>query len=472
MSAELLPDSLESTLLVVDDEESIRITLSEALKDERTRVLTAATGVQALEFLAKESIDLILLDQNLKESGENGIEVLREVKKRRPETLVIMMTAYGRIETAVEAVQAGCYQYIAKPLDIAQLRLLIKNALATLDLKQEVRFLRVARDREHSLGVVRASARMAEVLSNVEKIAHAGRTTILIRGETGVGKEVIARLIHSSTGDARGPFVEINCAAMPESLLESEVFGHEAGAFTGATAMKRGLLEMADRGTLFLDEIGEMPLSLQAKLLRVLDARTFRRVGGTNELKAQCRFVAATNRDLQEEVNAKRFREDLWYRLSVVPMVVPPLRDRKEDISILAMHFLERYNKELNGRIERISTKAMELLCNYRWPGNVRELKNLMERLVLMNPVGEILPEHLPPEIRGELSPVLTAGQEEIVFRSARVFRLDEVEKAGIERALVQLGGNKTQAALKLGISRQTLRTKITAYGIGSPDGD
>ena len=470
MSDEKTHEGLEYTLLVVDDEEAIRITLGEALRDERTTVLVEGSGRGALEILEREPVDLVLLDQNLKESGENGIDVLREIRRRHPEVLVIIMTAYGRIESAVEATKLGCYQYLTKPLAIPQLRLLIQSALATLDLRKEVEFLRSQQqkdlDGEQLFG---NSVKMSDLLENVRKIARTGTTTILIRGETGSGKDLIARLIHYSSAASHGPFVVLNCSAVPENLIESELFGHEQGAFTDARRAKRGLLEMADRGTLFLDEIGEMPLSLQAKLLRVLETKSFRRLGSTSDIKVHVRFVAATNKDLFQEVEARRFREDLYYRLSVIPIYVPPLRERREDIPLLVKYFLDRYNQELGGKIQSISDKAMELLANYRWPGNVRELRNQIERLVLMHPGPEVMPSDLQPHILNANS-AYPAQEAEIIIRAERVLPLDEVEKAGIRDALAKVKGNKTRAAELLGISRQTLRTKVKEYGLAVDD--
>jgi DNA-binding NtrC family response regulator len=466
-------DNLEYTVLVVDDEESIRVTLAEALKDERTKVLVSGTGTGAFSIMEREPVDLVLLDQNLKESGENGIEVLREIKRRTPEMLVIMMTAYGRVESAHEAGKLGCYQYITKPLEIPHLRLTIKNALATVELRKEVEVLRSQQQREFDgEQVFGSSEKMRDLLENVKKIARTGTTTILIRGETGTGKDLIARLIHDSSTASKGPFVVLNCSAVPDNLLESEIFGHEQGAFTGANRPKKGLLEMADRGTLFLDEIGEMPLGLQAKVLRVLETKSFRRLGSTTDLKVHTRFIAATNKDLFQEVEGRRFREDLYYRLSVIPIYVPPLRERREDIGLLAKYFLDRYNNELGGKVQRISDKAMESLANYRWPGNVRELRNLMERLVLMHPGPELLPSDLPGNLLAAPASAATREDEEVVIRTDRVIPLAEIEKAGIRDALEKVKGNKTRAAELLGISRQTLRTKVKEYSIDSGDPD
>ncbi len=474
MNDEKTPDNIiEYTLLVVDDEESIRITLGEALKDKRTSVLTAGTGPEALKHLEDRPVDLVLLDQNLKESGESGIDVLREIKARYPETLVIMMTAYGRIEMAVEATKLGCFQYITKPLEIPQLRLLIRNALGTVELRKEVEFLRSQQQREFDgEQVFGSSDKMRDLLENVKKIARSGTSTILIRGETGSGKDLIARMIHYSSTASKGPFVILNCSAVPENLLESELFGHEQGAFTDARKNKRGLLEMADRGTLFLDEIGEMPMSLQAKLLRVLETKVFRRLGSTTDVRVNVRFVAATNKDLFQEVEARTFREDLYYRLSVIPVHVPALRERKEDIGLLVKYFLDRYNQELGGKIQRVSDKAIETLSNYHWPGNVRELRNLMERLVLMHPGPEIMPADLPNHVIGGGGPAAPQGDPSVVIRSERVLSLAEVEKAAIGDALQKVRGNKTKAAELLGISRQTLRTKVKDYAIEMAEAD
>jgi DNA-binding NtrC family response regulator len=465
-------DSYTYGILVVDDEESIRVTLGEALKNAQTTVYTAGTGAAAYELLERESIDLVLLDQNLKESQESGLDILREIRKRHPEVVVIIMTAYGKIESAVEATKLGCYQYITKPLEIPQLRLLIRHALATLDLRKEVEFLRSEQQRElDGEQIFGSSEKMRDVLDNVKKIARSGTSTILIRGETGVGKDLIARVIHYSSPASKGPFVVLNCSAVPENLLESELFGHEQGAFTDARKNKRGLLEMADRGTLFLDEIGEMPSPLQAKLLRVLETKTFRRLGSTVDVRVNVRFIAATNKDLFQEVEARRFREDLYYRLSVIPIYVPPLRERREDIGLLVHYFLSRYNQELSGRVQRVNEKALELLAAYRWPGNVRELRNIVERLVLMHPGPEVMPEDLPEQFRTQPAPANGPFvEDDVVIRASRVVPLAEVEKAAIQDALAKVKGNKTRAAELLGISRQTLRTKVKEYALEQDD--
>jgi DNA-binding NtrC family response regulator len=461
---------MEHRILVVDDEESIRVSLLEALSDATTSVQTAAGGAEALRILATEVIDLVLLDQMLRETSENGIEVLREIRKRHPDVVTIMMTAYGGIDSAVEATKLGCFQYITKPLDVTQLKLLIGSALANRHLQREVEILRKREKRDDVPdNIFGPSSKTRDLLEHVRRAAASPTSTVLIRGETGVGKELIARRIHSMSPVSGGPFVDFNCSAVPENLIESELFGYEKGAFTDAKGTKRGLFELADRGSLFLDEIAEMPLAMQAKLLRVLEQKSFRRLGSTVDVKVQVRLIAATNRDLFGEVESGRFREDLFYRLDVIPVHVPALRDRKEDIPVLARHFLERFNRELGRNVRWFSAKALEMMATYHWPGNVRELRNLIERTVLMARGEEILPQDLPPQIQGRLdggrghggSGAIGGFGVGIVFPEDRVITLEEVERAAIEHTLAKVGGNKTRAAEMLGISRQTLRTKL-----------
>jgi DNA-binding NtrC family response regulator len=455
-------------LLVVDDEESIRVSLEEALSDAQHRVLTAARGKDAMEILASEGIDLVLLDQKLKESGEDGIDVLREIRRRYPWLVVIMMTAFGRIESAVEATKLGCFQYITKPLEVAQLKLVIAAGLANRTLSRAVEAYRHQEERAFpSSDPFGPSPKTREMLDHVKLAASSPTSTVLIRGETGSGKELVARLIHGRSPVADGPFVDFNCAAVPENLIESELFGHEKGAFTDAKLTRRGLFELADHGSLFLDEIGEMPLPMQAKFLRVLETKSFRKLGAAVDTKVSVRVIAATNKDLHHEVQDGRFREDLYYRLDVIPVHVPPLRERHEDIPVLATHFLERFNRELGRSIREIAPGTMKILSAYAWPGNIRELKNLMERLVLMTRADELRPEHLPPHILGgHEAGRVPGGSGSVVFPEGEVLRLEQVEREAILHTLSRLGGNKTRAAEALGISRQTLRTKLREYGV------
>jgi two-component system, NtrC family, response regulator AtoC len=458
-------------ILVVDDEESIRISLSEALTSPETEVLTALGGAEAFVHLEGGVIDLVLLDQRLAQTNEDGLEILRRIKRDHPAVAVIMMTAYGRFESAVEATRLGCYQYIAKPLDLHQLKLLIRNALATMELGREVRRLRAEQRRRFATDrIIGASPRLERFLEELKRVARSPSTTVLLRGETGTGKELAAQQIHSLSPVAAGPFIDVNCSAVPDNLLESELFGHEKGAFTDAKCAKEGLFEIAHGGTLFLDEISEMPTKLQAKLLRVLESKTFRRVGGTQDVRVSVRIVAATNRDLQAHVASGRFREDLYYRLSVVPLDVPPLRERREDIPALAKTFLELYAREIGRVVTDFAPAAMDLLVAYDWPGNVRELRNLMERIVLMGTGARIEVTDLPEQIRLNRGRPRRREGSDALFRPGQTPTLDDVERLAIEHALTEANGNRTHAAQSLGISRQTLRTKLQRYRLAEAE--
>jgi DNA-binding NtrC family response regulator len=449
---------------VVDDEESIRESLTEALSDGTTTVYSASGGREAERILEEQDVDLILLDQKLKATGEDGIELLRRFKEKHPEVIVIIMTAYGRFDDAVNATKLGCFQYLAKPLDIHQLRLIIQNALSTAALRKEVEYLR----RQQKLDPAAKdpfgpSPKIRDVLENAKKVAR-GKATVLLRGETGVGKELIARHIHEHSVVAGGPFIDINCSTLGENLLETELFGYEKGAFTDARQTKKGLLELAEGGSMFLDEIAEMSPKLQAKLLRVLETKTFRRVGGTADIRVDTRFIAATNKDLFREVEEGRFREDLYYRLTVVPIHIPPLRERREDVRHLIDRFLSFYTRDLGKDVQGITDRALKALDQYDWPGNVRELKNLMERLVLMCDGPMIDAEDLPNNILSNMGGPKTAAPEESLFAGESVPSLRDVEKVAIRHAIRFAKGNKTKAAELLGITRQTLRTKLREY--------
>ncbi len=459
-------------ILIVDDEEVIRISLSEALRDEGARVSTAIGGRDCMSALAGGDVDLVLLDLRLSATDESGIDVLRRIKEEYPETIVIIMTAYGKFQSAVEATRLGCYEYIAKPLDLQQLKLLIRNALSNMSLTREVRALRAQQRTEFAIDAVFGSSpRIRELLENVKKVARSSTATVLIRGETGSGKDLVARQIHFYSDVAAGPFIDFNCSAVPENLLESEIFGHERGAFTDAKNPKAGLFEMANGGTLFLDEIGELQPSLQAKLLRVLESKSFRRVGGQKTIHVEVRILAATNKNLFREVETGRFREDLYYRLSVIPIQVPPLRDRREDIPGLVNTFLDQYTREIGRSVRGVTGAAMDLLSAYGWPGNVRELRNLVERRVLMGSGDWIDVADLPEQIRRNLGGPRRRGEpRERVFSPGRVPTIDEVTHLAVEHALNECGWNKTRAADALGMSRQTLRSKIKEFGIRPPE--
>ncbi len=453
-------------ILVVDDESTLRFTLSEAMGDEGYRTYDAANGAEALGQLRENPIDVILLDMKLKESGEDGIVLLKRIKKDFPEVEVVMMTAYGKFDHAVEATKSGCYQFIGKPFQLDEIKMVVRGALKSASLTREVEVLRRgAVGRFPTDRMIGESRGIAQVMETVDKVAKS-RATVLLRGETGTGKEVVARTVHLRSDVANGPFVAINCSAVPETLLESQLFGHEKGAFTDASSRKKGDFELAHQGTLFLDEIGDMNPGLQAKLLRVLETGSFKRLGGTGEIAVDVRVIAATNKNLGLEVGEGRFREDLYYRLAVVPIHIPPLRERREDILPLARYFLDLLNREMSRAIQGFTPDAEAALIEHRWPGNVRELRNVVERAVLLTPDKRIGVSSLPLEV---LAPPTPAGTSLPSSEGDTIWSLADWEKYGIDLALRRFGGNKTRAAEALGVSRQTLRSKARDYGLADP---
>jgi DNA-binding NtrC family response regulator len=455
----------KGTLLVVDDERSLRFSIGEWARDEGYAPLEAANGREAVDAVRERGVDAVVLD--LKLGDEDGLRVLRELRELEPSLPVVMLTGHGTVEQAVRAIQLGAYDFMLKPPDLGHLGVVLDRALEHARLRQEV-----SRLRENAAGrteIVGANDGLKVAMGRLERAAKASASTVLIHGETGSGKELMARYLHEKSARAGGPFVELNCSAIPEQLLESELYGHERGACTDAKRFKKGLFELADRGTLFLDEIGEMAPQLQAKLLRVLETRTFRRVGGSGDITVDVRVVAATHRDLTKLVGEGRFREDLYFRLNVVPVVIPPLRERSGDIPTLAEHFTARFCRELGRPAAKLHASALERMQAYRWPGNVRELRNVIERVVLLEADDEIRAEHLPPELSAAGGPA--GGGAVDPFPSGQVRPLAEIEKLAIEHALRVCDGNKTRAATLLGIARQTLRTKLKEYSIAD-DGD
>ncbi len=450
------------TVLVVDDETSIREGLSEFLRDSSLNAIAVASGSEALEIVREQPVDAVVLDLRL--GRENGLDVLERLLKEEPELPVIMLTAHGSVEDAVRAVKQGAYGFLQKvPNYEAQLEIELQRALEQTRLKREVEQLRGPDVGAQTL--IGESPALKRALLRLEKAGKSSSATILIYGETGSGKGLLSRYLHAHSARAAGPFIELNCSAIPEQLLESELYGHEKGAFTDAKRFKKGLFELADGGTLFLDEIGEMTAGLQAKLLHVLETRTFRRVGGSADITADVRVIAATHRDLPKAVAEGRFREDLYFRLNVVPIEVPALRDRPEDVTALAHHFIALFCRELGRPAAKLHPDALRALLDYPWPGNVRELKNVIERVVLLEAEDEIRHEHLPSELtrgRGRGAAAGTAS----VFPPGVVRPLAEVEKLAIEHALRVCEGNKTRAAQLLGISRQTLRTKLKEFAL------
>ncbi|MCD6082576.1 sigma-54-dependent Fis family transcriptional regulator [Candidatus Aerophobetes bacterium] len=441
-------------ILVVDDEPLVRNFLREVLEAEDYEVLTTEDGLSALKEVERGGIDLVITDVRMPKM--NGIELLKEVKKRSPSTLVVVITAYGTIENAVEAMKNGACDYITKPLSPEQIKLAIQKASQHKNLLNENRYLRSEVSQRYNFEqLIGRSPQMRRVYEMIDRVAPTN-ATVLIQGESGTGKELVARAIHYRSPRKDKPFVKVNCAALPEDLLESELFGHERGAFTGAVSKREGRFELADRGTLLLDEISETSPAFQAKLLRVLQEQEFERVGGSKTIKVDVRVIATTNKDLKQAIREGKFREDLYYRLNVLPIYLPPLRERKEDIPLLVQHFLEKYSRQNGLRIKSLSKKCLDMMMQYEWPGNVRELENVIERAVVMSEGETIFPENISLS-----SPVQKMGlsfPEEIT--------LEEMEKRLILHTLQRTGGNRTEAAKILGISVRTVRNKLKKYGM------
>jgi two-component system response regulator HydG len=444
--------------LVVDDEQSHRIMLKAVLTREGYEVSEADDGISAVKAVESESFDLILMD--IRMTDMDGIEAMGQIRKMSPAIPVIMMTAYASIRTAVEALKSGAYDYLTKPLDIDELKILVKKALEHYRLQEENVLLkeRLA-DRFDFSKIIGKSRRMKEVFENLSLVAPSD-ATILIYGESGTGKELVANAIHQNSPRAQKPFIKVSCAALPETLLESELFGHERGAFTGALARKAGRFQLADGGTLFLDEVNVMSSTTQVKLLRVLQEREFEPLGSTKTIHVDIRLIAATNKELEAEVKEGKFREDLFYRLNVVPIHLPPLRERKEDIPLLAEHFLKLYQEKNKKSMKGFLPKTIDTLMRYDWQGNIRELENVIERAVLLCRSEYITPKDLPPPLQGE-----GVGEQPIISIPPGM-TLEQVEKEAIMQTLEETGGNRTQTAQILGISRKTLQNKLKEYGL------
>jgi len=443
-------------VLVVDDERPIRFLMEKELPRMGCAVTAVESGEEALETLKTREFDVVLMD--LKMPGIGGMETLRRIREVGSAAEVVVLTGHPDVSTAIEAMKMGAYDYLTKPFKLAEVEVVLRRAAERRRLTQENTALRrMVSQRVTPPLILGQSAAMAAVLATVERIA-GSEASVLIEGESGTGKGLVAQTIHQQSPRARGPLLTINCGGFQDQLLESELFGHEKGAFTGATSQKQGLFEVADRGTLFLDEVAEMSPAMQAKLLQVLDSREFRRVGGTRLLRVDVRIVAATNKPMTEEIRAGRFREDLYYRLNVVNILMPPLRERREDIPPLVEHFLRRFAA---AKAKRLSPEALAALTLYAWPGNVRELANIVERLVILSPGEVIGTEELPPNIRTprSLPPAASGGP----------VSLSEMERGHIARVLSETGGKKMQAARLLGIDIKTLNKKIKDYDIPLP---
>ncbi len=459
------------TILVVDDEKLIRWSLKERLEREGYQVREAVDGKTALQHLQHGDIELLLLDFRLPDM--DGLEILKVAKGRKPSPAVILMTAYGSIQNAVEAMRHGAYDYIKKPFNLDELVLEVGKAMETVMLRAEVSRYR-SRDRAKFRidNLVGSSPQTEELRRLVKRIAASGAKTILLNGETGTGKGLAARAIHYESEQSQQPFMNITCTALPETLLESELFGHEKGAFTDARNMKKGLLELAHSGTVFLDEVGDMPLSLQGKLLTFLEEKTFRRLGGTRDISVDARIIAATNRDLKKAVEDGSFRADLYYRLNVIPVKIPPLEERRDDIQDLIEHFVNLYNEEFKKSITGFDDQAMEALLSYSWPGNIRELKNALERAILLSESPLLRLDDLPYEIReGASAPeqVEEGGRITPFALPREGINLEDVRKDLLAQALRQSRGNKTGAGKLLGLNRDQVRYWMRKYHLPDP---
>jgi len=458
----------KATMLIVEDNADLCQTLAEIFRKNGHKVHTALSGAEAQRILKAELIDLVLLDLRLPDMS--GIKVLEFVKEVDPDIMVIMITAVANDpRPAVEAMKAGAYDYLTKPFELDEVKLVVAKALETAGLKREISRLKQQQHGKFPDEELFGNSQVMQEVKNLIKIvSETPRTSVLIQGESGTGKELVANSIHKWSARGDKPFVPINCSAIPENLLESELFGHEKGAFTDAKGLKKGMFELANMGTIFLDEMASLRLSLQPKILRVLETQTFRRIGGTVDIQIDVRVIAATNRDLQVMVQQSEFREDLYYRLKVMVISLPPLRERTEDILPLAAIFIEKNNKEFNKNIVGLSEETQALLLKYRWPGNVRELKNVIERAVILCQGGFLLPEHLPLELRSEKNAgaVFPPANSSNGNLATADLSLDEMEKRHIQAVLLQHNGNKSKTSRALDISRSTLREKMKLYGI------
>lgn len=462
---------MKSRILVVDDEESIREFLEIMLKKEGYEVTTAEDGEVAKDLLSKKSFDMVISDMQMPKV--TGIELLKYVRENYSDLVFMIITAFGTTETAVEAMKMGAYDYVTKPFKIDEVRINIANALKSKNLETEVRVLKKELVREYSFqNMVGNSAAMHAVFDLIKRVSQAP-TNVLITGESGTGKEVVAKAIHYNGPLKDKPFVTVNCGAIPENLMESEMFGHKKGSFTGAISDKAGLFEVADGGTLFLDEVGELPLSIQVKLLRALQERVIRRVGAVEDMKVDVRIIAATNRNLEDMVAKGTFRQDLFYRLNVINIKSPALRDRAEDIPLLANYFLKKYNERMGKNISKISDEAMYVLKKYNYPGNVRELENMIERTVALESGSTILPESLPPMVMTTSGTKKMASSSEIEVGDDGLDLdkvMGQIEKELLVKAIHSAGGVKKKAAKLLKISFRSMRYRVEKYGLGSAD--
>ena len=453
----------EARILVVDDENLIRWTLRKNLEKAGYAVLLAETGEDALQKISEEAPDLVLLDINL--PGMDGFEVLEKAFQIDQSFIPIMITAYEDVDRVVRAIKLGAFDYITKPFDFNKVQLSIDKALETHRLKREVRHLRQERKGQSGFSsIIAASPEMRKILEMTGKVAGTDVATVLIQGESGTGKEMIAQSVHDLSKRSNMPFVAVNCAGVAEHLLENDLCGHEKGAYTDANVLKKGLLEIADGGALFLDEIGDMSQGMQAKILRLIEQKTFRRVGGVKDIRVDVRIIAATNKDLRKLMAEGKFREDLFYRINIVALRIPALRERRDDILPLANHFVDRYNRDFHKTVRKISKEVEHFFMVYDWPGNVRELKNVIERAMILGEGDTLLLEHLPMEI-------VYGNQEQVVAGlnlPQEGISMEKLEEWLVRKALMMTSGNQTKSATLLGITRDSLRYRMQKFGIES----
>ncbi len=450
-------------ILIVDDEKNILQTLAPILQDEGYEISTAENGTDALRLVREESPVVVLLDIWLPDI--DGIEVLKKIKEQQPEVIVIMMSGHGTIETAVKATKLGAYDFIEKPLSMEKVSLIVKHAIDRQRLEEDNLLLRQKIEKKYEL--IGSSEKMEQLKEQI-KIAGPSSSRVLISGENGTGKELVARSIHNESPRRGKPFVEVNCAAIPDTLIESELFGHEKGAFTGATAMKRGKFEQADGGTIFLDEIGDMSLATQAKVLRVLQEQEFQRVGGAKTIRVDVRVIAASNKNLKEEIKRGGFREDLFYRLNVIPLHVPPMRERKEDMPLLVEHFLMEFSREYGIKPKKIAEDVIKVFQEYNWPGNVRELKNIVERLMIMTKSPVVAISDIPKSLKGDIS-LQDAAAHEVKRYDSFKDAVNDFEKEYITTILKENDWNISKTADVLQLDRSHLHRKIKAFDIIFP---
>jgi len=453
----------EAKILVIDDEKLLRWSLEQNLSKEGYTVITAEKGLEGLALFKEECPDITFLDIHLPDVS--GVTILEGIKDINPSALVVMITAFGDIQTAVKTIKLGAYDFLEKPFNMDKLKILVQKALETVSLRKEVSQLKSHLYTKYGFdNIIGKSEEMQKVFDIIKKIARSDATTVLLQGESGTGKDLAAKVIHYQSKRYDKPFMEINCTALPETLIESELFGHEKGAFTDAKITKKGLFELADGGTIYLDEIGDMKPNTQAKLLKVLETKSFKRIGGTKDIEIDVRIIAATNKDLALEVKNGNFREDLYYRLKVIPVVMPPLRDRKDDILLLAKYFIDEFNKEFKKNVKGITKETEKCFLEYHWPGNVRELKNVIERAMILESEEYILPEHLPIELTYKEIPIQNIGGIDIKLPPDGL-DIEEVEKELIRQALDRTKGNQTKAARLLNLTRDTLRYRMQKFG-------